>query len=70
MEQLDWMSLFCFDTSLDKIYLVREASDWWREVGFEHRRRINVGRCRLVEWVNLDTFANLPRERNAFYQAV
>lgn len=69
-DEFDWMSLCCFEQPIDKFYLVHEAVDWWWELDFERRQRMNVKGCRFIRLLNLEGFTTPPREPDAYYQAV
>lgn len=49
---------------------MRNAVDWWRELDFERRQRLNVKGCKFVGCHNLEMFATPTRERDLFHKAV
>lgn len=42
------MSLCCFDAAYEKLFLVRDVSDWWHELDFKRCLYVNVEGCRIL----------------------
>lgn len=47
---------------------MRHAVEWWRELDFDRRQRMNVIGRRFFALHSIEIFATLPRERDVFYQ--
>lgn len=50
--------------------MTREGDDWWRELDFERRQRVNEKGSSFIGWHIFELFAIPPRERDVFDECV
>lgn len=53
VEGFDLLSICRLRQPYDRSYVVRDVAEWWRELGFERRDRMNAKGWRFADWYSL-----------------